>query len=293
MPILDYSAYWFAADTFVTGTAWLELTPAGEIYKRFSKTKACPYCRERAVQILGAYLPQPADAHDIPYDYDRKIAIWGCLSCGWWCEQFEKWDGPDDSRVKRRVAVLREFTHDASDVPLAALTTELRAHPSILHHIHPERLEALVADVLRDHFCTEVKVIGRTGDGGIDLVFVNGERPFAVQVKRRESPASKEGVALVREFLGACVLQDFRNGIIVTTAGAFTSGAVATATRTISKGIFESFDLIAKDRFLALFARSGRSTEYPWTRVAESWIEDWESGQDVEIHLDSEHLRAK
>ncbi len=58
-------------------------------------------------------------------------------------------------------------------------------------------------------------------------------------------------------------------------------------------GIFESFDLIAKDRFLELFAMSGRSTEYPWTRVTEGWIEEWKSCQDVEIHLDSEHLRAK
>jgi hypothetical protein len=33
-------------------------------------------------------------------------------------------------------------------------------------------------------------VIGRPGDGGIDIVFVNGEHPFAVQVKRRESPES-------------------------------------------------------------------------------------------------------
>jgi hypothetical protein len=71
-----------------------------------------------------------------------------------------------------------------------AARTELRARPTILREIHPERLEALVADVLRDHFCAEVEVIDRPGDGGIDLVFVNGEHPFAVQVKRRESPES-------------------------------------------------------------------------------------------------------
>jgi restriction system protein len=286
VPILDYSAYWFATDTI--GTTWVDLTPAGEIYRRFANTKACPYCRKHAAQILNASLPQQDDEDD----YDREVEIWACLSCGWWYEEFRKWDGPD-YRVKRRIAVLREFKPEAADVPLAALATELAVHPSILHDIHPSRLEALVADVLRDFFSTEVKVIGRTGDGGIDLLFVNGDRPFAVQVKRRQSPESKEGVALVREFLGACVLKDFRNGIIVTTAGSFTSGAVAEASQTISKGIFESFNLIAKDRFLELFAMSSRSTEYPWTRVTEWWVEWWKSDEGAEIHLDSEHLRAR
>ncbi len=163
MPILDYSRYWLETDTI--WTKWVEDSPVGEIYRRFSKTNACPYCRKGAVKILDAWLPQPADEDGVEYDYHRKVKVWGCLSCGWWYEQFDKWDGPDDTRVRRRVAVLREFTPDARDVPLAALATELRARPSILHDIHPKRLEALAADVLRDHFCTEVTVIGRTGDG--------------------------------------------------------------------------------------------------------------------------------
>jgi len=196
------------------------------------------------VQVLEASLPQPEDENGMTYDCARWVAIWGCLSCGWWYEEFTKFDDADDNRIKRRVAVLREFTADANDLPLAALSTELISRPGVLHDVHPGRLEVLVADILGEFFSTEVKVVGRTGDGGIDLVFVNCDRPFAVQVKRRQSQESKEGVALVREFLGACLLEDVRNGIIVTTAGSFTSGAVAAANQTVSKGLFESFDLI-------------------------------------------------
>jgi HJR/Mrr/RecB family endonuclease len=104
---------------------------------------------------------------------------------------------------------------------------------------------------------------------------VHTDKAFAVQVKRRESPEAKEGASLVREFLGACVLSGHRNAKIVTTAGDYTEGAKVTAQKAIQCLAVDSYDLIARDRFIELFRYTSLAYKYPWTEIAKYWKDTW------------------
>jgi hypothetical protein len=269
--LLDYSAWWWTSDTFFT--TLVENSPVGHLYQYFKTYKRCPYCHTPAVLVLDAHLPGPK--HDP--DESRYVKIWGCLDCGWWHDEFAKVDPGfiGWERFKRRVPYLRRFTIDSESLPIETLSSELLTHPKIIHQLNPKRLESFVAAVLSDFFDVEVSVIGRTGDGGIDLVYVHTDKAFAVQVKRRESPEAKEGASLVREFLGACVLSGHRNAKIVTTAGDYTEGAKVTAQKAIQCLAVDSYDLIARDRFIELFRYTSLAYKYPWTEIAKYWKDTW------------------
>jgi restriction endonuclease Mrr len=184
------------------------------------------------------------------------------------------------------VTLLREFKIEDASLPLATLARELYTRPKIIHDIHPKKLEVLVAAVLADFFDVEVSVVGRTGDGGIDLVYLDGNIPCAVQVKRRQAAESKEQVSVVREFLGACVLKGFKVGKVVTTASGFTRGANTASREAVQKGILESFELISRERFLDLFRYRRGSYRYPWTASALEWSDLWQKYKRAIIHAE-------
>jgi len=66
---------------------------------------------------------------------------------------------------------------------------ELASRPEILPRIEPPKFEHLVADVLKDRWAPcDVKLVGGTGDGGIDVILIMGEsEEYLVQVKRIDS----------------------------------------------------------------------------------------------------------
>lgn len=275
-PILDYSRWWLTVDTFATN--YVELPPAGEFYKQFKIANHCPFCDSQAAEVLSInYQAGVSDPEDLFGD-DIALSVWGCPSCGWWFENFCRWDVEiiGWERFKRRIALLREFDIREENMPLITLQAELRRRPHLINNVHPKTLEILVADVLADFFKTEVTVVGRTNDGGIDLVYIDCDIPFAVQVKRRISNTASEGVSLVREFLGACVLKGVRGATIITTARAFTKGATRTAHEAVTKNLVDTFELIARDRFLDIFGQKRGIDLYPWSNVVRSWLDRWE-----------------
>lgn len=288
--ILDYSYSWFTEDDFDSNL--VEEGPAGELYKKFKIGEICPYCNRKAIKAVeGRY--DPAQYDDLSGD-DYVVIVWGCPFCGWWHESFHRWDLrlPGWERLRYRIAGLRKFDVGSEDLPLTTLKSELKRYPHILHDIHASKFEALVADVLSSFFQVEVTTVGRTGDGGIDLVYVDGETPFAVQVKRRLSSGSKEGVALIREFLGACMLEGKRNGKIVTTANSFTEGAKGAAKKAVNMGLVESFELIARDRFLELFGYQKKIYRYPWTSIVRDWLDVWAPDEDkMQIRVSKRYMK--
>jgi hypothetical protein len=46
-------------------------------------------------------------------------------------------------------------------------------------------MEELVASVLPEHFACTAHVVGKTNDGGVDLILIDADEPIIVQVKRR------------------------------------------------------------------------------------------------------------
>jgi len=65
---------------------------------------------------------------------------------------------------------------------------ELVKKQSILYDVDPYKLEDIAQVVFSAYYNCEIKHVGKTGDGGKDLLIVQSDDPILVQVKRRENP---------------------------------------------------------------------------------------------------------
>src|SRR5207248_1897599 len=84
--------------------------------------------------------------------------------------------------------------------------------------------ETLVVEMVKANYgkC-EVIHVGRPGDEGIDILFIDdGGRQWIIQVKRRQDAGAPEGIATLRNLLGAMVIHDTKYGVLVSTADHFT-----------------------------------------------------------------------
>lgn len=135
--------------------------------------------------------------------------------------------------------MLRKFDISDGQLPLELLKKELVKRPRIVYDIHSKKFEELVGSVFSDFYETTVRLIGRRGDKGIDLIYLDGPNPIALQVKRRQDPHKVEQVALVREFLGAMLTEGFNHGTIVTTAQRFSKGSYETRDKAVGKGVVQ------------------------------------------------------
>src|ERR1044072_3699337 len=169
----------------------------------FSKRGVCPYCR---IEVPAVF----RDAHGpVPPDFSVNVgwgavAVWACSAGGWWELQedtgMELWE-QSSSQTTLLHAILASFDPTSVSTPVSVMRSAVRKNPGLLHKIHPRKLEELVASIFSDFFACEVQHVGKSNDGGIDLVLVNSDSPTLVQVKRRQDPRPAESVATVREFL--------------------------------------------------------------------------------------------
>ena len=179
---------------------------------------------------------------------------------------------------------MREFKIDELELPIATLQNELKKKPKILYEIHDKKFEELVAKVLGEFYNVEVQIIGKRNDGGIDLIYIESDTPFAIQVKRRKTENKVETVEVVREFLGAVLLKGYSHGKLVTTASKFSSGAKLTKEEIIKTGLMHEFELMDFQRFLDMFHfTSSSKTDYPWEQVFAKDIVEWLNKTDVSI----------
>src|SRR5262249_25590494 len=138
------------------------------------------------------------------------------------------------TQVNREPITTPHQLHDGDRITLGEtwfrFVQEPIAGPPMAYHLGlltPREFEELIAELLEAEGFTSVKVIGRSGDGGID-VEANSDRPFVqgkyiVQCKRydarRRVPPSD-----VRAFHGVIAATPAVKGSFVTTS-AFTKGA--------------------------------------------------------------------
>lgn len=128
---------------------------------------------------------------------------------------------------------------------------------AILKALHPSAFERLCQRLLREAGFVQVKVTGRSGDGGIDgtgLVRIGGFLSFRVifQCKRYQNSVSSQ---LMREFKGTMVGRADK-GLFLTT-GTFTRDAKAEATRDGAPPVdlVDGYDLVDKMKELGLAVR--------------------------------------
>jgi len=248
----------------------------------YGKVGHCPHCdactRVVFSKDFSKYFDDDPRYHDPCLDEYYQLRVWTC-DCGWWDILREGNTGHDSidpsfelARIWRH-GILKLFDVADPHLPITALRSELRNRSEILHHIHHRTMEDLVAGVFSDFFgkC-KATVCGCSGDGGIDVIIVEKEKPIALQIKRRIDPKKAEPVSLIREFLTAMQLSNFAVGLYVTTADKFSRSATQTAKLAVDKGLVQSIELINKARFLAILDETTHSAAEPWRHFVDELL---------------------
>lgn len=230
---------------------------------------ACPYCKTTLSSPI-----RKRDRRSIMPGFGGEgleVQAVECGSCGWWeVAAAEHWtaqlapSGHGGTDVVRLQSKLNEVV-SLNDEPLAILRKALADRGDTLRHMNPYAFERFVGVVLRDFLYCDVHHVGRSGDGGIDLLLVEGDKTHAVQVKRRGAARKAESVSVVRDFLGAMVLRDYSSGYVVSTADHFSEQAETSARIAADKGY--RIELIAADKFLSVL-RYMHSSEWSPMAVA-------------------------
>jgi hypothetical protein len=222
----------------------------------FEQNAWCPFCRFRACEVFRKryYKEVNVNYHE---ENTRDIVAWMCVRCGWWHIQEERTELGYEEHLRYleyKHAIVRTFAVDDAALPLDSLRRAIHKKPNLIYNVHPRKLEELVQAVFSAHHECEVSHCGRSHDGGVDLILVNGDRPVLVQVKRRESRDAYESVSTVREFLGAVLLHEEGGpGVgcaFVTTADRFSLPAKRAAEEAVLKKFVAAYELVDVHSFL-------------------------------------------
>jgi restriction system protein len=170
-----------------------------------------------------------------------------------------------------RHAILKSYRASDKSLPILALRKELMHRGDLLHYIHPRKLEQLVSclSLVRLPRKLQGDCVREMGDGGVDVILLESNRPIAIQVKRRERPDKSERVSCIREFIAAMQLNDYYEGMYVTTAENFSSAASREAELAVGKRLIMKCELIDKGRLLDMIGATSRNPVRPWKKHLE------------------------
>lgn len=220
----------------------------------FDKRGFCIYCK-KPMDI--AYSKNDFDTKTLPDTvWHKSEGVWVCDKCGWWEHSYHSEldsgiKGPfKDWECEVNSAILKRFDIDSLEVPIFSLQQYLKKFPDKIINIHDKKMENLVAAIFSEHFNCEANVVGKSQDGGIDIILVNADKPIVVQVKRRTKLRTTESVAPIRELIGATLLNDSKDCIFVTSANKFSKQAIETKNQALSKGIVKTFELFDRHRLI-------------------------------------------
>lgn len=237
----------------------------------FGKLGWCPFCAKDASVIHNK---NTSFYYEFGPRRDMTEDVWQC-SCGWWQIRYFSYmeDEPEYGEQEYKdwqsiihSAQLRKFDIGAKDIPIDILRSYLCQHENKIYNINDKKMEELVASVFREHFDCEVRIVGKSHDGGVDLLMIDGKEQTAVQVKRRESPNKTESVKEVRDFLGATLISDSTKSIFVTTADHFSRDAINTRDKIIEKKFVQSFDLLDYRSFMDMLQLHTENPTLIWQK---------------------------
>jgi restriction system protein len=179
----------------------------------------CRFCRQKYLEILHS--TQSSKTNTRKSDHLNK-RLFVCQTCGWW-----KADGLHSLDFLYRgepthnaqthygaAASLSELSLDDISVPLDDVRSYLLAKYEKRFEMAPKLFEETVASVFRD-IGYEAVVVGRSGDGGIDIILERGQETIGVQIKRYSDAIEVEQI---RSLVGALVLKGMTCGVFVTTS---------------------------------------------------------------------------
>ena len=199
--------------------------------------QVCPHCANRLLIVQGE-----GDWEEDDFQVGREFELWYCRNCRFWQSRIiSALDGHcmPGPQTGAYVAKLRKFDPALPNDCASEIAQHIRRKPEFLHTCHPTHLEKLVVEVFRynyDH--ADVIHVGKTDDGGIDVLLIDAEKSqWLIQVKRRESEQKSEGVRTIREMIGTMFLEGALKGIVVSSSRRFTKRAKLAAARASAKGM--------------------------------------------------------
>ena len=200
--------------------------------------------------------------------YPWIVLTMKCPSCGWWYS-WRAYDEEVFTSIKLYPSVLL-MMHSVNDkqLPLMLLFQELNRRQDLLYKVAPSVLEKVVGEILHHVYDCDVHHVGRTGDGGIDLILLHSDTPVAIQVKRRASMDYIEQIGVIREFLGAMVLKGYRRGIFVSTAKRYSRGATELIDAAPSSLVVDRLELWNFEKLFEMYRLTELAVDYvPWLEL--------------------------
>ena len=236
----------------------------------YPQGNVCRFCERKLITVFSKgiteYDPENKDSRQ---DIHHYVTAQPC-NCGWWTvKDIQTPDAHNSYAPAEWVfsyrGALRTFSPADVTVPMDSLRRAIATHPDVINSIDPYKMEDLVGAVMTDFWPgAKCKHCGRSNDGGIDLILVNGDKPFAIQVKRRSRSNKGESVHHVTHFIGALMLAGIPDGIFVTTADHFTGAAEKAAASVLESGLVDTFQLIDRKPFLEMLEATTKNLSNPW-----------------------------
>jgi hypothetical protein len=236
----------------------------------YSNNQICPICKTKLEIIYsadsGTLYPDWLDGSFREYEN-----VYKCQSCGWWEYRY---NNSSDAMLeftrlqetKIRTAILKEYEISDKNVPIITLENYIRKNPDKIYHIHHKKMEELTQSIFSDFYNCDVELVGKSADGGIDLLYIESDNPKVVQVKRRTKPDAVESASYIRELLGATLLKDSRACTFVTTADHFSKQAKKHAIEAVKKNIVDEIELIDFHRFVDMLKLTKTKDEKLWKK---------------------------
>lgn len=239
----------------------------------FSRRGHCRFCQ---ADIPVAF--EDSRGRTIGVDIWSTIRIWECPNCGWWecldefSEEYDLIDKVKAIQIDTRYwSVAKKFELGDKDLPVQVLVNELHKEPELIYRIHPTKMEELAQHVFASFFNCKVEHVGRSGDGGVDLLIVDSDEPILVQVKRRSQSYATESASTIRELLGAMFIRNSSRGIVLSTAKTFAPSSMQVRDTLLGENRLRYFELVDFDRFCAMLRVIPTSDVKPWTSLVGEW----------------------
>ncbi len=262
--ILDYTNY-----LTETGAYGMN-TPTFNRDLFFHAWNKCKYCHSELESIHSKGLVDTKTLEGV--NWHKSEGVIKCKKCGWWQHKFHSYMGGEfwgfkDWQLDINSAILRSFEVSSNEIPILSLRTYLTQQNEKIFEIHHRKMEELVASVFREYFACEVKIVGKSSDGGIDLILIISDNPILVQVKRRKTKNKTESVKEVRDLLGATLLEGAKNCAFVTTADHFSPQAITAARKAISNNLVDTFELFDCNKFFDALNSLGTPNNFEFERL--------------------------
>ena len=130
-------------------------------------------------------------------------------------------------------------------------------------------MEEVVQYVFRSYYACDVMHCGRSHDGGVDLIMIDSDNPTLIQVKRRQNPDYVESVSVIREFLGALLINRSKKGIFVSTSNHYSKETIKTIDMILKENIVTRFELVDFKKFTEMIGIIKSEKDEPWMKLIE------------------------